>query len=209
MTGTMMGQAAKKGRRADPQKDEAIIDAASALFAARGYGVSIDEIAAAAGVSKQTIYARYAAKSDLLAAVVHRTAEDLVGPLSVSGLSLEDALTQFGDRFVDVVFAPAKIDMQRLIIAEAQAFPDLAESYYDNGPKFVRDRLALYLAKSCGAGRLAPLDAEEAAAQFVGLVIGSDHMSALMGLRPAPDERMRRARVRKAVAAFLKIYADV
>ena len=202
-----MTAAARKGRRADPQKDEAIIDAASALFAARGYSVSIDEIAAAAGVSKQTIYSRYDSKQDLLAAVVHRTAEDLVGPLSVGGSSLEDALTQFGDRFVDVLFAPAKIAMQRLIIAEASSFPDLAKSYYESGPKYVRDRLARYLSQSSEAGKLSSLNAEDAAAQFLGLIIGSDHMSALMGLRPAQEEGQRRARVRKAVAAFIKIYA--
>ncbi|MEZ5914862.1 MAG: TetR family transcriptional regulator [Parvularculaceae bacterium] len=78
MTGTMMGQAAKKGRRADPQKDEAIIDAASALSPRASMASRSAGIAAAAGVSKQTIYARYAAKSDLLAAVVRRTAEDLI-----------------------------------------------------------------------------------------------------------------------------------
>ncbi len=201
-----MTLAAKKGRRADPQKDEAIIDAASALFTERGYGVSIDEIAAAAGVSKQTIYARYDSKQDLFAAVVHRTAEDLVGPLSVGSAPPEEALVQFGERFVEVVFAPAKIAMQRAIIAEAANFPELAERYYENGPQFVRDRLARYLARAAEAGKLNALDAGEAAAQFLGLIIGSDHMSALMGVAAAYNEKEQRARVRRAVGAFLKIY---
>ena len=67
--------AMRRGRRADPQKDEAILEAATALFLERGYGASIDDIAAAAGVSKQTIYARYACKHDLLAAIARQNIE--------------------------------------------------------------------------------------------------------------------------------------
>ena len=202
-----MTSTARKGRRSDPSKDEAIIEAASAMFSERGYSVSIDEIAAAAGVSKQTIYARYNSKDDLLAAVVHRTAEELVGPLSIGGDSPESALIRFGERFVEVVFAPPKIAMQRLLIAEAGSFPELAERYYESGPKYVRDRLAAYLARASDDGKLERLDAEEAATQFLGLIIGSDHMSALMGVAKPHDESIRRARVRTAVNAFLKIYS--
>ncbi len=38
----------------DTRKDEAILDAASRLFANRGLSVSMEEIARSAGVSKQT-----------------------------------------------------------------------------------------------------------------------------------------------------------
>ena len=123
-----MTAAARKGRRADPAKDEAILAAAQTLFAERGYGVSIDEIAAAAGVAKQTIYARYDGKHDLLAAVVLKTAEALVRPLAIGAAKPEAALTEFGVRFVDVVFAPGKLAMQRLIISEAATFPVAARA---------------------------------------------------------------------------------
>lgn len=198
----------RKGRRADPNKDEAILEAASALFAERGYGVSIDEIAAAAGVSKQTIYARYASKHELLSAVVHRTAEDLVGPLTVASDAPEDALMKFGERFVDVVFSPGKIAMMRLIISEAAQFPDLARGYFESGPQFVRERLANYIRRAADAGKLSASDPALAASQFLGLVIGSDHLDALIGVGAAYDDApMRRARLRAAVKAFMRIYA--
>lgn len=202
-----MTAAARKGRRADPAKDEAILAAAQTLFAERGYGVSIDEIAAAAGVAKQTIYARYDGKHDLLAAVVLKTAEALVRPLAIGAAKPEAALTEFGVRFVDVVFAPGKLAMQRLIISEAATFPALAERYCVSGPQYVRDRLSAYLARASRDGELSALDPSLAAAQFLGLVIGADHLSALMGLVVPEDERRRRVRVSAAVGAFMKIYA--
>jgi len=93
-----MTATSKRGRRPDPAKDAAILDAASALFLDRGYSVSIDDIAAAAGVSKQTVYARFASKEELFEAVVRSGADQLVGALfdAQRGLSLDAALTELG-----------------------------------------------------------------------------------------------------------------
>ena len=197
----------RKGRRADPSKDEAILDAASDLFTRRGYAASIDDIAAAAGVSKQTIYARYASKRDLLAAVVHKTAEDLVSALSIGSAPPEEALAKFGERFAEVVFNPAKIAMQRLIISEAAQFPDLARAYYESGPQYVRSKLSAYIERAAAAGKLAADDAAGAASQFLGLIIGADHMTSLMGVDLAENPGSRRQRIRAAVDAFLRLYA--
>ncbi len=199
----------RKGRRADPSKDEAILDAASDLFTSRGYSVSIDEIASAACVSKQTIYARYACKHDLLAAVVHKTAEDLVSALSVDSASPDEALAKFGERFIEVVFSPSKIAMQRLIIAEAAQFPDLARVYYESGPQYVREKLSAYIERASAAGKLKVSDAAMAASQFLGLIIGGDHMTSLMGVETAGNRITRRDRIRAAVDAFLRIYAPL
>lgn len=201
-----MKAVARKGRKSDPQKDEAILEAAKALFLERGYGVSIDEIAAAACVSKQTIYARYAAKQDILAAVVHAVAEDLVSTLAPGASATPDALFRFGKRFVDVVFDPARAAMQRLIIAQASQFPDLAKLYFDNGPAFVRVRLADYIRAEAKAGRFNVEDADAAAAQFLGLIMGADHLPLLLGLLEPKNENDRRACVRAAVDVFVKMY---
>ena len=62
-------------------------------------------------------------------------------------------------------------------------------------------------ARASRDGELSALDPSLAAAQFLGLVIGADHLSALMGLVVPEDERRRRVRVSAAVGAFMKIYA--
>ncbi len=201
--------AMRRGRRADPQKDEAILEAATALFLERGYAASIDDIAAAAGVSKQTIYARYACKHDLLAAIVRRTAEGLVSMLGVEAAkgSAEETLVKFAERFVDIVFDARRVAMQRLVIASSAQFPDLARLYHQSGPLFVRDRLAAFLAREAAAGRLRIDNAREASSQLLGLILGVDHMASLMGLLDPESEKQRRARVRGAVQSFVRLYA--
>ncbi len=197
----------RKGRRADPQKDQAILEAARRLFLERGYGASIDDIAATAGVSKQTIYARYACKHDLLSTIVHQMAEDIVSLLddSVRSAGTEETLIRFGERFVEIVFNDDRIAMQRLIIAQAAQFPELAHAYYASGPAYVRKRLAAFLARESEAGRLVVDDADEASSQLLGLILGSDHIASLIGVLDPETKSLQRARVRRAVAAFVKL----
>jgi AcrR family transcriptional regulator len=59
--------AARPGRRRDPGLDDAIIDAALALFVEGGYrGVTIEGVAARAGVGKATVYRRHPTSAALL-----------------------------------------------------------------------------------------------------------------------------------------------
>jgi AcrR family transcriptional regulator len=62
----------RSGRPRDPSRDEAIFAATVGLFAEHGYaGVSIEGVAARAGVGKATIYRRYASKAQLLVDAIH------------------------------------------------------------------------------------------------------------------------------------------
>src|SRR3954463_11391379 len=56
--------------------EESILDAATEVFAAEGYDrANMDAIAARAGATKPTLYARFGAKEDLFAAAVRREYE--------------------------------------------------------------------------------------------------------------------------------------
>ena len=57
----------RRGRRAEP---EAILDAATTLFAERGWAVAVRDIADAAGTSIETIYAHFGSKPELLKQVL-------------------------------------------------------------------------------------------------------------------------------------------
>lgn len=62
---------------------DAILDAATELFAARGVtSSSIDEIAASAGIAKGSIYYNFESKAGLVEAVVERSGELLAGVLA-------------------------------------------------------------------------------------------------------------------------------
>jgi AcrR family transcriptional regulator len=66
-TGTDTETARRPGRPRSAEADEAILGAALELFAELGYeGLSVEAVAARAGVSKATIYRRYPSKSDLV-----------------------------------------------------------------------------------------------------------------------------------------------
>ncbi len=61
---------ASTGARRNPQSEEAILAAARALLAEKGYaGFSIDEVARRAGAGKPTIYRRWPNKAELIVAV--------------------------------------------------------------------------------------------------------------------------------------------
>jgi AcrR family transcriptional regulator len=61
----------------DRAKTEAILEATAEAIYARGLGVSVDEIARRAGVSKQTIYNHYGSKADLIRALIETRAQTI------------------------------------------------------------------------------------------------------------------------------------
>jgi TetR/AcrR family transcriptional regulator, mexJK operon transcriptional repressor len=69
----------------DTAKTEAILDAAAEVLAERGLAAPIEEIARRAGVSKQTIYNRYGAKTELVRALVERRVDSITAPLRDPG----------------------------------------------------------------------------------------------------------------------------
>jgi AcrR family transcriptional regulator len=69
------------GRPRDPATDEAILRATLSMLAEGGYdGLSIDGIAARAGVGKATIYRRWASKEEVVAAAARRLSEEVPAP---------------------------------------------------------------------------------------------------------------------------------
>ena len=70
---------AERPLRADAQRNrEKVLRAARDTFAASGYGVPLDEIAALAGVGPGTVYRHFPSKEELFEAVVAARVQDLV-----------------------------------------------------------------------------------------------------------------------------------
>jgi len=66
--------------RADARRNrDKVLRAAREAFAASGYGVPLDEIAARAGVGPGTVYRHFPAKEALFQAVITARVEDLIG----------------------------------------------------------------------------------------------------------------------------------
>lgn len=78
-------RAARRVRMTGPQRREQLIEVAMGLFAAKGFeAVSIEEIAAEAGVSKPIVYEHFGSKDGLFAVIVDREVGYLLGALEAA-----------------------------------------------------------------------------------------------------------------------------
>ncbi|WP_197454661.1 TetR/AcrR family transcriptional regulator [Stieleria varia] len=120
-----------------PTKDEAaaidvrVLDAARALFSQKGIAnSSIDELAGTLGVSKHTIYRRYASKAKLLDAVVERDINAFRDELKSAGAKATDeleALHQMALRYFKFGSSRDYSAFYLLVSAEAVISADLRE----------------------------------------------------------------------------------
>src|SRR3546814_6831843 len=137
----------------------------------------MDEIAAAAAVSKQTVYKHFADKQRLFEHVITNDieqAESASQPL-VSALresdDLERDLRKFARQHIALVTQPHIVQTRRLIIGEADRFPDLAGAWYERGPERGYATLAEEFEALARLGRLRVDDALMAAQHFNWLVL--------------------------------------
>ena len=87
----------RAGRPRSTEADDAILDAALDQFCDFGYdGLSVERVAATAGVAKTTIYRRYPTKLDLVMAAIERAKEGARAPVG-SGSLRDDLLVEAGD----------------------------------------------------------------------------------------------------------------
>jgi len=187
-------------------KREAVVAAAVTAFLGEGYAqVSMDAIAARAGVSKRTVYNHFPGKRELFRAVVTRLYQGLE-PAEGGGLPAdqppETVLPAFSRQLLAHLRRPEISGLLRLIIAEQQRFPELALDFYAEGKGPAVALLERYLAEQHALGRLSVPDPLLAAQQFLGSVKESTFWPALLGLPVRADEPV----IAAAVAAFLKVY---
>jgi AcrR family transcriptional regulator len=88
-----------------PERRRVIEEAASALFADRGYaGTRLEDIAAAAGVTKQLLYQHFSSKKELHMALLAKHRDGLLGRLA-AGMSGPAPLAERIPRVTDDWFA--------------------------------------------------------------------------------------------------------
>ncbi len=197
---------------ADSPKRQAVIEAASELFIAQGYGaVSMDAIARAAGVSKATLYAHFASKNRLFATIINEACQQnvtLSDPLPEPSGDLAAVLTALGQRLLRFLLEAKALAIHRVVLAESVRFPELGQAFYENGPGLFRRTFSAWLAAQDAAGRLTVPDPLMAADQFMGMLrTGGVFLRASLGLQPPPTDAEIDATVAAAVRTLLRAYA--
>ncbi len=122
-----------RARRPEARPDE-ILDAALGAFSELGFaGARIDDVAARAGLSKGAVYLYFKSKEDLLMALVRRLADRVVGAAeglaTAKGADAEATLRMLLTFMAVQLSDPRVSAAPRIVIAEAQRFPELAAFY--------------------------------------------------------------------------------
>ncbi len=193
----------------------AIREAAARLFLEKGYqGTSMDDVAAAAQVSKQTIYTHFESKEKLFADLVLGNAETVDAFVATLGPALEASddlpadLRELARRYLHTVMRPEVLRLRRLVLGEAGRFPDLARTYYERVPGRVIAELAAIFERLTEAGRLNAKHAEIAAQQFAWLALGLALDRAMFEqIDDGPQNGQLDDAADAAVATFLAAYS--
>lgn len=201
---------ASPGRPKDLAKRAAILEAAQRMFTAHGYdGVSMDQIAAEAGVSKLTVYSHFGDKDALFIEAVRAVCEAQMPPdLFVADLTgpLRSQLTGIAHAFFRLITSDEALSMHRMMLTRSSD-ERVREMFWEAGPARVQDAFAAYLQAQVAKGGLQVPDIRRAASQFFCLLKGELHTRMASGLCCRPPQADVDAHIDATVDLFLRAHA--
>ncbi len=209
---TTTAKAAGPGRPKDPGKRAAILDAAKRMFVSHGFErVSMDQIAAEAGVSKLTVYSHFGDKESLFAEAVRAHCEQGM-PTSLfvaePDTPVRERLTAIGNAFFSMIMTPEAIAGHRILCSPQVATSAMPAVFWEAGPQRVQQAFAELLERRVASGELEIEDTQRAASQFFTLLKGEPHAHAVFGYccsggQPDTPEQ----HVASVIDLFLRAYA--
>ncbi|MEM9610496.1 MAG: TetR/AcrR family transcriptional regulator [Actinomycetota bacterium] len=182
----------------------AILDGAATCFAGAGYGgASMDAIAAAAGVTKPTVYAHFGSKDQLFTELL-RDRLDGLDQLPVAAATtdaaIETAIADYALQRMDVMLDETALGLFRAASAEGIRRPDWAAALMGS---LGASEFEAWLQTASDAGLLRIDAPAEAAELFWAQLEGALFFPAVIGMIPAPDAPTRSRVVAAAVRSFL------
>ncbi len=198
------------GRPKDLAKREAILEAAKTLFLSLGYAnTSMDAVAAAAGVSKLTVYSHFTDKQTLFCSAVMATCQIQLPDLLFEypeGVPVEEVLLTIARNFQALISSDEAIKLSRLIMAQGSLDPSFGEYFYEAGPKRVLAGMEALLRGAHERGLLRIDNPLRAAEHFFCLVKGAPDYRLLLGCAGPLEGDEAEAHVREVVEVFLRAF---
>lgn len=184
---------------------QAMLDAATELFLEKGFAcTSLSDIVSRSKGSRSTLYEQFGNKEGLLRAIIEEVTADIwtvIGPEDAS-LRDEEALVDVARRFVNAAITPRNLAVYRILVAEGPRLPEIAQLFFERGPRQLHRQLAARFQASCKSCEQSGAS-ERTAQLFLGAVMGVFHLVCVLGLEPKPTAEDIDAHVRLAVRLFL------
>jgi TetR/AcrR family transcriptional repressor of mexJK operon len=193
-------------RKSTAQKREAIVRSAAKLFLERGYdSVSINEIIAVVGGSKETIYSNFGNKAKLFEAVVQQLCSDVTIRIDTRPVgTLEQQATRMARSFVSMVLSPQIMSFHRLMTSIGREFPEAGRLFYKTGPETVYRIFAEWIALQQQNGQLRPdKDPRQLGILLHDMLIGEQLLS---WLTSAGSEKDRARRIDQTVDLAVSVF---
>ncbi|MGI4841437.1 MAG: TetR/AcrR family transcriptional regulator [Janthinobacterium lividum] len=193
-------------------KQELILAAAGRMFIQHGFeGCSMDLIAKAAGVARQTLYNRFPeGKESLFGAVAERMWQAFpVMDIASDEAALADPLVglrTIGRGVASFWAPPMAVAFLRMVIAEGPRFPELTRRFFEVGKTPAVTAVREYIAALGKRGILDIQDAKLASQQFLGMIDETVLWVRVMGDPTELSVEETNEIVEQAVAVFLKFY---
>ena len=154
VAGTLVADAAPRGRPRSAEADRAIAEATIALLGQVGYGeLTMSGVAARAGVSTATLYRRFASKEDLVVSALE-TLIEVSAPADTGTLrgDLRETLLRLASRMTE--------ERRRLLLslaAEMRAHPQLGDAARERLQAPLRGQVEDILTRAAERGEIDPV----------------------------------------------------
>lgn len=119
--------------------------------------------------------------------------------------SLSEQLMMFAYRYIELVYTPELLKLSRLVMAQAQTDPDLANFFLEHGACHSQDVLQTFLEEQNRLGRLQIDNEFLACDQLLGALKGNRYLEALFADRLLNEKEIKDY-AEHAVNAFLLSY---
>jgi AcrR family transcriptional regulator len=200
-------RAGRPTREQAEARHEELLDRALDHFLDKGFEqATIEAIAADVGMTKRTVYARYADKASLFRAAVRRAieryaiSEERIRETDVGDLA--QTLTNLAMLRIDLVSTPQGLKLQRIIQTESYRFPDIFTDTYEIGALPTIKFMARLLKRETTAGNLALDDPFGAANAFMSMVV-TGPVRYILAASPLPPDELE-----KRVAFGVRLFLD-
>lgn len=156
------------------------MDAALTLFLSEGFaGTSMERVAAAANVSKMTVYRHFETKELLFLATINRHCDQIydveMHPPAANREEAETALREFGWTFINTIVAYDVMALWRMLVGEVSRFPEIGARFYDVAPARTIEVITRILSG------IMPIDAARArASAFMHMLMGDTHQRLIL-----------------------------